>query len=254
MTFWPRTRRVRQAQNVTDYPAPVCDEGGDDPAELGAGVLLEEVAGVGDGGVVEAAGAGDVLLEDRVHASGDRVGVAERGEERPVPLAQRGPGEPVGRGGRVVGPGRHQGGHRPGADLALLGRERRVVRRPDLVGHPAHAAGGDQPADVEHLGLLDRVAEHPPDLRHVEVAGREAGVGRDHAREPVGVLGHQPQPEQPAPVLADQGHVAQVEVVEDAARASTRRAGRRCGPPAPAACPTARTRPGRAPRTGCRRR
>ena len=120
----------------------------------------------------------------------------------------------VGGGGRVVGPGRHQGGHRPDADLALLGRERRVVRRPDVVGHPAHAAGGDQPADVEHLGLLDRVAEHPPDLRHVEVAGREAGVGGHDAREPVGVLGHQPQPEQPAPVLTEQRHLVQVEVVE----------------------------------------
>ena len=87
--------------------------------------------------------------------------------------------------------------------------------RPDLVGDPPHAAGGDQPADVEHLGILDRVAEHPPDLGHVEVAGREAGVGGHDAREPVGVLGHQSQPEQPAPVLAEQGHLVQVEVVQD---------------------------------------
>ena len=170
------------------------------------------------------------------------------------PLPQRRPGEPVGRRGRVVGPGRHEGGHRPDAGLALLGRERRVVRRPDLVGHPAHAAGRDQPADVEHLGVLDRVAEHPPDLGHVEVAGRESGVGGDDAREPVGVLGHEPQPEQPAPVLAERGSRRAGRGGRGRARASTRRDGRRCGPPARAACPTARSRPCRVRRTGCRRR
>ena len=46
------------------------------------------------------------------------------------------------------------------------------------------------------------------------IAGGQAGVGRDDAREPLRVLGRQPQPDQPAPVLADEGDLAQVEDVE----------------------------------------
>jgi hypothetical protein len=49
------------------------------------------------------------------------------------------------------------------------------------------------------------------DLR---VAGRQAGVSDDDSGEPVGVLRHHPQPDEAAPVLAEQGRVLDVEVVE----------------------------------------
>ena len=47
------------------------------------------------------------------------------------------------------------------------------------------------------------------------VAGGQPGVGGHDPREAVGVLGDQPQPDQPAPVLADQRDPGQVEGVED---------------------------------------
>ena len=90
------------------------------------------------------------------------------------------------------------------------------------------AAGRDQPADVERARRVSTArAELPPDRR----ASSTSPVGRPvfaatTRGEPVGVLGDQAQPDQPAPVLADQRHVAQVEHVEAPARAPTRRAGR----------------------------
>ena len=42
----------------------------------------------------------------------------------------------------------------------------------------------------------------------------QTGVGRDHASEPVGVLGDEPQPDQPSPVLPDERDVLEVEHVE----------------------------------------
>ena len=51
-------------------------------------------------------------------------------------------------------------------------------------------------------------------LRHLLVAGGQAGVGRDDPGDPVGVLGGQAQADQPAPVLADHRDVGQVERVE----------------------------------------
>ena len=188
-------------------------------------------------------------------AAGDRVGVAERGEERLLPLARA----PPRRRGWPRWPGRRDGsapgsawrGHRPCSPRS--GTARRTPRGPRRPC-PRTQPGRHQPADVEHLGLLDRVVELPPDLGHVEVAGRQPGVGRDHPGEPVGVLGDQPQPDQPAPVLADQRHVAAGRGGRRPARGPTRRAARRCGRPAPAACRSGRSRPGRAPRSGPRRR
>ena len=47
------------------------------------------------------------------------------------------------------------------------------------------------------------------------VAGGEAGVGRHHPAEALGVLGHEPQTDEAAPVLADEGDVGQLELVEE---------------------------------------
>ena len=52
-------------------------------------------------------------------------------------------------------------------------------------------------------------------LARVGVPGRQERVGRHHPGEPLGVLAHQTQADEPAPVLADQRHVPQVEAVEE---------------------------------------
>jgi hypothetical protein len=54
-----------------------------------------------------------------------------------------------------------------------------------------------------------------PLLTHRPAAVGQAGVRRAHRREAVGVLGHQPQAEQPTPVLAEQRDVGEVEPVEE---------------------------------------
>ena len=59
----------------------------------------------------------------------------------------------------------------------------------------------------KRLPVEERVARRP-------VAGREERVGRDDAREAVGVLADQAQADQTAPVLTHEREVAQVERVE----------------------------------------
>ena len=49
----------------------------------------------------------------------------------------------------------------------------------------------------------------------IGVAGRQEGVGRHDPGETLGVLAHQAQADQAAPVLADQGDPSQVEPVEE---------------------------------------
>jgi hypothetical protein len=61
----------------------VCDYA----AEFWARVFLEEVAGALDDGMLQPGRAGNDPLEDRRHAAGNRVTVAERDEERLGPLA-----------------------------------------------------------------------------------------------------------------------------------------------------------------------
>ena len=127
---------------------------------------------------------------------------------------ERLPGRAVRLARRVVGTVGHEPGHRPRAGLERLVRERRVVRGAGLVGQRPHAAGLHEPADVECRRVLDGLAEPVPHLGHVDVAGGQPGVGGHDAGEAVGMLGGQAQPDQAAPVLADQRDRAQVEDVE----------------------------------------
>ena len=55
----------------------------------------------------------------------------------------------------------------------------------------------------------------PGTRRWGAIAGGQAAVGHDDAGEAVGVLGRHPEPHQAAPVLADEGDVVQVELVEE---------------------------------------
>ena len=91
----------------------------------------------------------------------------------------------------------------------------RGLCRAHVICDRAYAAGSDQATDVEHLGLLDRATELPPDLGHVEVSGRQPGVRCDDPVESGRVLSNQAESDQPAPILADEGDLAQVEVVKD---------------------------------------
>jgi len=123
----------------------------DDPAQLLSGVLLQEVAGVVDGWMAEASGAGDELSQDGAIApvigptslNGSRNGSSQAESTPP-----RGEGRLA---GGIVRAGGYQTGHGSGTGLGELLGEGRVVGRADLVGHRAHAASGDQATDVEQL-------------------------------------------------------------------------------------------------------
>ena len=107
-------------------------------------------------------------------------------------------------------PGRAWRGRRPGS----WGRGTAPRRRRAPPRKRGLAAGCDQPRHVQRRRGSHHFAEPQPDLGHLLVAGGQPGVGRDHAGEPVRVLGDQPQPDQAAPVLPDQGYPAQVQRVE----------------------------------------
>ncbi len=103
----PLRTHGRPTYSPGDDPAAAArsaaDEPGDDLPELGAGVLLHEVAGAGDHGVVEPRAARHQLAQDRRHRPGDRVAVGEGGEERLLPGLEdrpRRPGWPRWRGRR----------------------------------------------------------------------------------------------------------------------------------------------------------
>jgi len=101
---------------------------GDKRSDLGCQpftrVFLQEVTGSRGHGVVDARSAGDCPQQDRCHAAGNRVTVAERHEEGPVPGGQRLPGGPVRFRRGVVRGGGYQSGHGP-----RPGHERRVAER-----------------------------------------------------------------------------------------------------------------------------
>ena len=210
----------------------------------------------GDRGVVEAARRrGRAAGGSASIASGDRVGVAEGGEERLLPRRRAPPRRPVGlrwpgrRAGSAPGwasPGRRPCSPRSGNGASYAARTSSVIPRtqPAATSRPMSSTSAFSTA-LRNIHQISGMSKSPVG---------QPGVRRHHAREPVGVLGHQAQPDQPAPVLADQRHLVQVEVVEgqlahplDVPRERVVRQSR-------AACRTARTRPGPARRTGCRRR
>jgi hypothetical protein len=91
-----------------------------------------------------------------------------------------------------------------GASYAACTSGRAARRSPEATRKPIGRSS------VPH----DEVAEPPPRRRAGGGAVRQTGVGGADAREALRVLGDQAQAEQPAPVLADQRHVGQVERVE----------------------------------------
>ena len=188
------------------------DELGDAAADHLALILLEEVAGAGDD--LRLARARDVRGDPLGDAGReDRIGVREEDERRAVPARElladgevRGQVGVIGRDRDEVGEGEDPGlrlGHRPGRAVGLDDLLRDRLDRGDL----------DEPAR-DDLGAeaAEPVAEAEPFLRRRPPAA-DAGVHDHEPADPVGALDREPEPDRPAPVLDDDGGVAQVELV-----------------------------------------
>ena len=183
--------------------------------EPDAVVLLQEVPGSRDHRCSRPAGPGDGALF-RMSAMPPVIGsrslnATRNGRSRPPAAARpRGwlapPGRP--RGG-------HQAGHgpRPGEE-ASPGNGARRRRRARSRAASCLAPGLDQPRYAQRRCGTHDLAEPQPDVRHGMIPGGQAGVRRHHTREPVRMLGDQPQPDHAAPVLPDQGQPAQLQPVE----------------------------------------
>ena len=161
--------------------------------------------------------AGDALLQVAVGPLGDGVAVAEGAQEGPVEGGQAHPGGDVGVVGRVVGTRRHQHGELPArrpcrTRRGTARRRRPAPRRRARLG--AAAAGRCTPVGNSSTSWEKR-CQAKKASPGVGVAGGQEGVGGDHPGEAVGVLAHEAQADEPAPVLAHQRDVAQVEPVEE---------------------------------------
>src|SRR3990172_2594950 len=189
----------------------------DNPRQLLALVLLQEVAGAGDRGVRLTLGARYQLLQDPLAAAGYGVGVAEGGEERLLPAAQRLPGPAVGGRRRIVGRGWHEHWELTGPRLVAIVRERCVVGRDNFRREGSRAAAPHDAADVEVGRLLGEALPAQEPLGGALVSRGQAGVGGDDAGEALRLFSDEPKAYEPAPVLADQGDVAQVQRLQEGA-------------------------------------
>ncbi len=163
--------------------------------------------------VTAAAGTGDDLLEHPLAAARDRVAIRERREEGLLPASEHLPGPPVREGGRVVGARRHEERELTRARLVALVRERRVVG-----GHDGGLEGGlaGSPHDSSHGQLGRLLREATPGVERLAerlVSRGEPGVRGDDPGEAPLVLGRDTEPHETAPVLADERHGAEVELL-----------------------------------------
>ena len=170
------------------------------------------------------------LLRGSVPCPGDRVAVGERHEDRradAASAAQAARFASLAGSSGVIGT---SPGIARGPALKRLVRERRVVAGAHLVAHRPHAAGLHEAADVDARRASGSTSRNWCQISGIGVvAGGQPGVRGDDAGEALRVLGGQPQPDEPAPVLPDQRDAAAGRARPRPARAPTRRAGRRCG-------------------------
>ena len=112
--------------------------------------------------------------------------------------------------------GRDELGEREHAGLRLRGREGRVVRVDHLVRELRHRRDADELTRYE-IGsdAPDELAEAQPLVRR-RATRADAGVQDHQARDAIGALDGEPQPDRAAPVLDDDGRLAQVELVGEA--------------------------------------
>ena len=126
-------------------------------------------------------------------------------------------------------------GHRPGCAVGSL----------DLVAHRLHGGDLDELAR-DHVGAeaAQPVAEAQPLLRGRPPAA-DAGVHDHEPADPVRVLDGEAEADRAAPVLDDDGRVAQVELLDEP-RDRRRCGSRRSSPRSGAACRSGRSRSSRA--------
>ena len=161
---------------------------------------------------------GEALARSATGRTGSRVGPEH--ELRAGVPAQGFEHALAGLGARGVGLGGEHQREGAGAGLARRVGVGRVVGGDDVVAGIGVAGAAHEEADREVLRALDEVAERDPGVGHALVAGEEAGVdgstsagdpvrrARPRARSPIG----------PAPVVDDDGRVAEVELARRSAR------------------------------------
>ena len=115
----------------------------------------------------------------------------------------------------MVGRDRDELGEGEHAGLGLRDGPGRAVGLLDLVGHRLHRRDADEPAG-DHLRAepAHPVAEAEPLLRR-RPAAADAGVHDHEPGDPVGLLDREAEPDRAAPVLDDDGGVAQVELLDE---------------------------------------
>src|ERR1039458_2732714 len=166
-------------------------------------ILLQKMARVRDCHVLLPLGPWNALVEDELASFRNRVRIAERGQKRLGEPLQNFPRRLVLGDRAVFRRNRDQRRKAARTRLERFVRERRVVG--GLFGFAQGAA-----ASHAH-NLPDRqdrraLAEFEPSLEPFaeSLAGRQPGIGDHHARESFWKRGHQPKPDQAAPVLAEE--------------------------------------------------
>ena len=146
----------------------------------------------------------------------DRVGVGEEDERRALPPFERSSYLHHLRGARMVDLGRDELGKREHAGLRLRRRERGVVALDDLVRKLCDGRDPDELAGNE-VGTdpADEVTESQPLLRR-SPARPNSGIEDHEPGDAIRALDREPQSDRPAPVLDDDGGIAQVELVGEA--------------------------------------
>ena len=90
-----------------------------------------------------------------------------------------------------------------------------VVGFADVVGETLRRSRLDEPPDVERAAeLANDVAEAQPRLAR-RPAAADAGVEDDEARDALGMLDRDAQPDRAAPVVHDERQIAQVELLDE---------------------------------------
>ena len=184
-------------------------------AATDAAALQAMIDAAGDGQRIDIFGSFSISTRINITKPVYLVGVAEGAEERPIEAPQRVPGRPVGRRCGVVGRGGDHRGEHPGSGEVGVVGEGSVVRRDHLRRERRGAASGDDLADGEHLGGAGELLPGEEGLGHPTVARGQPGVAHHHPGVALGVLRHQAQPDQTAPVLAEEGDVGEVEPVDE---------------------------------------
>ncbi len=263
-----RPKRRRRPRSHTRGVAPI--ERGHDVGQLGAAVLLEEVARAGDRHVRRPARRRALAPAAPRPSPGAGVTVGEGREERALERPQGVERAPVLASAGAAGREAHEEGQLARTGAVRLVGERGVVGRQDRVRHLRRGGPLHEEAGPERRELLGQPLVVEQGLRHgdravtgvVDRPGQAAGQGRRRrcaapcwrprrgGRDP-GRRASDAQPDGPAPVLHDERDAGQAGRRRRTG-SSSRRGPARCGRSGPAACRSGRSRRGRGRRRAAR--